>query len=257
MRKPWEIRNKRNVKSKNEIPSRHSLWIVHSSACWSLVLRQSHPRMSLWLACRARLLFGIPFASLFRDWNVHPVTKFFDECALWNRSRACTISTTLTWYASGMLTGSPLSATWPAIPVPQATRTSSCCSISSSVLRGQTSNNFDTKHLWMSKLNKFFYQLGQCANGRAKKKINKRIKQLTFWVRQDYCYRWIYLVPKTVSLDQLSAKWKHFVIFCDTKILHPAHCKYLSPWMAHETRGKTEKDTFAWRFNRIQLVQSK
>lgn len=54
---------------------------------------------------------------------------------------------TFTWYASGILTGSPLSATWPAMPVPQATRTSSCCSISSNVLRGHTSNSFETKHL--------------------------------------------------------------------------------------------------------------
>lgn len=54
----------------------------------------------------------------------------------------------LTWYASGILTGSPLSATWPAIPVPHATRTSSCCTISSNVLRGHTSNSFETKHLF-------------------------------------------------------------------------------------------------------------
>jgi hypothetical protein len=46
-----------------------------------------------------------------------------------------------------MFTGTPLSATYPAIPVPQATRTSSLRSISSIVLRGQTSKSFDTRHL--------------------------------------------------------------------------------------------------------------
>ena len=46
-----------------------------------------------------------------------------------------------------MFTGSPLSATCPAIPVPHATLTSSLNSISSIVLRGHTSKSFDTKHL--------------------------------------------------------------------------------------------------------------
>lgn len=79
------------------------------------------------------------------------------------QKRTCTFRRTLTWYASGMLTGSPLSATWPAIPVPQATRTSSCCTISSSVLRGQTSNNFDTKHLCES-LNWINYKFNNSVN---------------------------------------------------------------------------------------------
>lgn len=46
-----------------------------------------------------------------------------------------------------MFTATPLSATKPAIPVPQATRTSSRRSISAIVLRGHTSNSFDTRHL--------------------------------------------------------------------------------------------------------------
>lgn len=46
-----------------------------------------------------------------------------------------------------MLTGSPLSATYPTIPVPQGILISSFFSISSKVDLEHTSNNFDTRHL--------------------------------------------------------------------------------------------------------------
>ena len=46
-----------------------------------------------------------------------------------------------------MLTGSPLSATYPTIPVPQGILISSFFSISSSVDLEHTSNNFETRHL--------------------------------------------------------------------------------------------------------------
>lgn len=78
---------------------------------------------------------GIPYVICCRQRDKHGIDK----------SCACN---QLTWYASGILTGSPLSATWPAMPVPHATRTSSCCTISSNVLRGHTSNSFETKHLF-------------------------------------------------------------------------------------------------------------
>lgn len=46
-----------------------------------------------------------------------------------------------------MLTGSPLSATYPTIPVPQGILISSFFSISSSVDLEHTSNNLETRHL--------------------------------------------------------------------------------------------------------------
>ena len=53
----------------------------------------------------------------------------------------------LTLYASGILTGSPLSATYPTIPVPHGIRISFFFSISCSVDWEHTSNSLETKHL--------------------------------------------------------------------------------------------------------------
>lgn len=68
----------------------------------------------------------------------------------------------------------------------------------------------------------------------------KWMSSLAFSFHPDNCCRSICLEPKIATLDLLSAILKHFVIFCDIKIWHPAHCKCLSPWIC-QTMGKIQE----------------
>lgn len=102
-----------------------------------------------------------------------------------------------------MLTGSPLSATYPTIPVPHGIRISSFFSISIRVDLEQTSKSLETRHL----------PLGCCPGGRGVhpppfSPCTKKREPRSAWRSMDTFWRILWHKERTSSSLQISFTWK-------------------------------------------------